>query len=140
MNYLSPFTYLVSGMLSTAVANTVVTCSDIEFSVVQPPAGQTCSQYLDAFATAAQSTLSNPDATRDCQICLLSTTNQFLTQIGANYSHRWRNFGIMWIYVTFNVFAALAIYYIARVPKAKKTKESAAIDPAPFNSDEKTDT
>jgi hypothetical protein len=40
-----------------------------------------------------------------------------------SYSHAWRNFGILIAYCIFNVFAALAIYYLARVPKKAKAKK-----------------
>jgi len=33
----------------------------------------------------------------------------------SRYSHAWRNFGILIAYCIFNVFGAMAIYYLARV-------------------------
>lgn len=136
MNRISPFTYFVGGMLSTAVANTVVTCSDIEFLTVNPPSGQTCGDYLNEFITTAGSTLVNPDASSDCQICLLSSTNQFLTAIGAKYSERWRNFGIIFAYIGFNICAAVLIYWLARVPKNKKPTEIGSQPPSVNHSKE----
>jgi ABC-type multidrug transport system permease subunit len=36
---------------------------------------------------------------------------------------RWRNFGLLFVYVAFNVFGALFLYWLTRVPKkAKKVK------------------
>lgn len=120
MYRVSPFTYYVSGILSTALANAPVVCSDIEFVVTQPPAGQTCAQYMGPFVTAVGGTLQNPNATADCMSCMLSSTNQFLAQINANYGNRWRDWGIEWIYILFNIGAACGLYYLARVPKNKK--------------------
>jgi flagellar biosynthesis/type III secretory pathway M-ring protein FliF/YscJ len=37
---------------------------------------------------------------------------------------RWRNFGLLWVYVVFNIFAAVFFYWLARVPK-NKGKEQA---------------
>ncbi|OQE05807.1 hypothetical protein PENFLA_c229G02355, partial [Penicillium flavigenum] len=42
MYRVSPFTYLVSGMLSTAVSGTDVTCSTDEILTFNPPGSQTC--------------------------------------------------------------------------------------------------
>lgn len=34
---------------------------------------------------------------------------------------RWRNFGIMWAFIIFNIFGALFLYWLTRVPKKAKT-------------------
>jgi ABC-type multidrug transport system permease subunit len=55
----------------------------------------------------------------------MKSTDTFLAQVDSYYSEAWRNFGIMWAYLVFNVVAALGIYWWARVPKGNKTKGSA---------------
>lgn len=117
MYRLSPFTYYVSGMLSTAVANAPVVCSDIEWIVVQPPANQTCLDYMGPFIGAVGGVLKNPTATSNCQSCLLSSTNQFLATIDSSYQHRWRDWAIDAVYIVFNGFGALFFYWLVRVPK-----------------------
>lgn len=32
-------------------------------------------------------------------------------------------FSILWVYIVFNIFAALVLYYLVRMPKPKKQKE-----------------
>ncbi|KAI0311111.1 ABC-2 type transporter-domain-containing protein [Amylostereum chailletii] len=128
-NRVSPFTWLVSGMLATAVAGTNVVCSDIEYLIVDPPAGETCSQYLTTFVTGAGSTLFNPNATSQCKVCLLSTTDQFLAAVDIDFKDRWRNFGFMWVYIVFNICGAILIYYLVRVPKASAAKEVQTTSP-----------
>ncbi|KAI9831805.1 MAG: hypothetical protein M1819_004702 [Sarea resinae] len=117
MYRVSPFTYLVSAMLSTAVANTKVVCSSIEYRHFNPPNGSTCAKYLSEYISTNGGYVTNPSATSDCQFCAISSTNTFLASINAHYSQRWRNFGFMWIYIIFNICAAVAIYWVARVPK-----------------------
>ena len=41
-------------------------------------------------------------------------------QINASYDTRWRNFGILWAFIIFNMFAAIGLYWLARVPKKQK--------------------
>jgi len=118
----SPFTYYVSGMLSNAIGGAKVHCSDIEFIITQPRPGQTCGDYMGPFINTIQGNLLNPNATSDCQSCLLSTTDQFLAQISANYDNRWRDYGIQFVYIIFNIFAATGLYYLARVPKKTGAK------------------
>jgi hypothetical protein len=126
MYYVSPFTYLTSSMLSVGVANTKATCLDYEFLKFSPPSGQTCGQYLQNYITRVGSGyVDNPNATDTCAFCQVSDTNVFLSAVSSNYSDRWRNFGIMWGYVVFNIFMALFLYWLVRVPK--KSKETMEI-------------
>ncbi|WWC68268.1 uncharacterized protein I206_102191 [Kwoniella pini CBS 10737] len=117
MYRVSPFTYLVEGILSVAVANTNVVCSEVEYSVFEPPAGQTCSEYLTAYTSTAGGYLLDENATSNCQFCSLDSTNTFLNNFNISYSHRWRNFGLMWVYIIVNIIAAIGFYWLVRVPK-----------------------
>lgn len=113
----SPLTYLIGGMLSAGLAKTPVTCSELEIILVQPPSGKTCVDYLSTYMETAGGTVYNPDATADCQFCSMTTSDVFLTSVSSVYGDRWRNFGLMWVYIIFNVAAALALYWLVRVPK-----------------------
>jgi ATP-binding cassette, subfamily G (WHITE), member 2, PDR len=126
MYRISPFTYLVSAMLSTGLANAPVVCSDIEFVNFQPPSGRTCGQYMETFMSTIGGYLLDDNATSDCAFCSASDTNVILTQLGLKYDERWRNFGLMMVYTVFNLFAALALYWLLRVPKGQRTKEMKA--------------
>ncbi|KAB5566147.1 ABC-2 type transporter-domain-containing protein [Coniochaeta sp. 2T2.1] len=119
MYRVSPFTYLVSAMLSTAVANTSVTCADNEYLTFDPPNGDTCMEYLGSYMAAAGGYLVDENAAENCQYCAVKETNTFLASVGSSYDDRWRNFGILWAFIIFNVFAALGLYWLARVPKKK---------------------
>ena len=66
--------------------------------------------------------LRDEQATGQCQFCQLDSTDQFLTRINANWDTRWRDFGLLWVYIVFNVAAAMALYWLCRVPKGKKAK------------------
>ncbi|KAL8735882.1 MAG: hypothetical protein Q9181_002631 [Wetmoreana brouardii] len=124
MYRVSPFTYLINGMLSTGLANTNVTCSDIEYATFNPPSDQTCGQYMESFTIRKGGYVLNPEATSQCKFCTASDTNVYLARLSAQYSTRWRNFGIMWAFIVFNVAAALFFYWLARVPRKQKVQES----------------
>jgi ATP-binding cassette subfamily G (WHITE) protein 2 (PDR) len=117
MYRVSPFTYLVGGMLSTSVANTNVVCAANEYLIMHPPAGSTCGQYLSDYATTSGGYILDNNATANCQFCPLSSTNQYLDSIFVTFDHAWRDFGIMWVYGIVNIFGALAIYWLVRMPK-----------------------
>ncbi|KAH7121362.1 ABC-2 type transporter-domain-containing protein [Dactylonectria macrodidyma] len=122
MYRVSPFTYLVSAMLSTGIANTNVVCAANEFVSFPPPAGQTCQEYLGLYIEAAGGYLTEPDNNSTCTFCSIGDTNVFLASVQSNYAERWRNFGILFAYIIFNVFGALGLYWLVRVPKKGKAK------------------
>lgn len=123
---ISPFTYLVDGMLAVGIANNEVTCAANEFLRFDPPAGQDCGTYLArTIAATGEGYVLDPSATSNCGFCQLSSTNAFLSGVNISYDRRWFNFGILWVFIVFNIFAAVAIYWLARVPKKPKVKRTA---------------
>ena len=123
MYRVSPYTYIIEGIVGqgeafhplpclffctdvvySAAGRAGITCSSVEYVNVSPPGGLSCQQYLGQFINQSGGYITNPDALDNCQYCPYRTTDQFL-QSNSNifYSHHWRNFGFMWIYIGFNV-------------------------------------
>ncbi|KAK7187971.1 ABC-2 type transporter [Paraphaeosphaeria sporulosa] len=117
MYRVSPFTYWVGGIVSTLLHGREVICTENETSRFNPPSGQTCQAYMAEYLQAAPGQLQNPDATTDCMYCPLSNADQFLAGSNIYYGERWRNFGIIWAFVIFNVFIAVLTYWAFRVAK-----------------------
>ncbi|CAG8279653.1 unnamed protein product [Penicillium salamii] len=120
MYRVSPFTYWVGGMASAQLHGRQVVCSASELSIFNPPSGQTCMEYLQKYATAAGGQIMNGNATSNCEYCPLSVADQSLASFGIYYSERWRNFGIMWAFIAFNIFVAVVMYYLVRVKRWNK--------------------
>lgn len=59
--------------------------------------------------------IENPDATSDCAYCIYEVGDNYLTHISSKYSYLWRNFGIFWIYIFFNIIAMVCVYYLFHV-------------------------
>ncbi|EXJ79220.1 ATPase [Capronia epimyces CBS 606.96] len=119
MYRVSPMTYIVNG-IATVIAGRPVHCATKELSLFQPypSPGTTCGQYMARYlqaAGAAGGALINPDATADCQYCSLRVTDQFLGARDINANDGWRDFGIVWAFVAFNIAAAISLYYLFRV-------------------------
>lgn len=124
MYRVSPFTYMVDGLLATGLANNRLVCSSIELSTLDPPSGKSCGQYMDSYINIKGGYLVNPNASLECQFCVSNDTNSVLKSLNSDYSHRWRNFGIMWAFIGFNIITALGLYWLARVPKKQKVLDS----------------
>ncbi|EXJ74638.1 ATPase [Cladophialophora psammophila CBS 110553] len=117
MYRVSPLTYIIGGFAATGLHGKHVQCSSAEMNVFNPPSGQTCGQYLKVYMATASGEVYNPSATVDCQYCPLTTSDQFLALSSISWGTRWRNFGIIWAYVCFNVILTMAFYYAFRVKK-----------------------
>ena len=57
----------------------------------------------------------------DCQFCPVEDTDALLASVGVFYDQRWRDFGISLVYSAVNIGLALGLYWIARVPKNRKS-------------------
>ncbi|KAF9878249.1 ABC-2 type transporter [Colletotrichum karsti] len=129
MYRVSPFTYWVSGIVSTQLHSRPVTCSASETSIFNPPANQTCGEYLADYLKTAPGQLQNPDALEQCRYCSLSNADQYLAGSNIFWDERWRNFGIVWAFIFFNIFVAVMSYYLFRVKKwnsgSSKSKKDA---------------
>ncbi len=116
MYRVSPLTYLIAGWASTGLAGKPINCAENELAQFNPPPDQTCGQYLaDYLSGGAIGQLQNPEASSSCRYCPLSSSDQFLASVDISYDNRWRDFGIGWAYVVFNIAAAVLLYYIFRV-------------------------
>ncbi|VVT48648.1 uncharacterized protein SAPINGB_P001882 [Magnusiomyces paraingens] len=124
MYRVSPFTYVIGGMLSSGIANAEVKCSDRElltFPVI--PANHTCETFLGPYSEATLGRIHNPEATSDCKYCTMSTTDSYLTYLSAPLSEAWRNFGIIIAFIIFNFIAAMFLYWFFRMPKKWNKKK-----------------
>ncbi|KAI1457448.1 ABC-2 type transporter-domain-containing protein [Annulohypoxylon moriforme] len=121
MYRLSPFTYWIGGIVGTQLHDRPVDCSVTETSIFNPPLGQSCqtymADYLSPNGSAALGYLQNPDAMSDCRYCSLRNADQFLAPSGISWDDRWRNFGLVWVYIFFNVFVTVITYYLFRVAR-----------------------
>ncbi|VTT76298.1 unnamed protein product [Fusarium fujikuroi] len=117
MYRVSPLTYLIGAMISNGVGKQEVTCSKIEFLQFQTPANLTCGEYVGQFVQAVGGALSNPGSNQTCLYCPIASTDTYLGTLSIRYSERWRNFGLLWAFILFDVVAALVAYWLIRVPK-----------------------
>ncbi|TID13152.1 hypothetical protein CANINC_005008 [Pichia inconspicua] len=113
----SPLTYFVGNLMSVSLHGRKVICAEDEYNYLDPPQGQTCGEYLFAYFLYAPGYVNNPDATSNCEICKLSVGDEYLETIGIKYSQRWRNVGFFCVYICFNIFAMVSLYWIFRVKR-----------------------
>ncbi|KAG7087521.1 hypothetical protein E1B28_013480 [Marasmius oreades] len=116
MYRVNPFTYLVEGFAGQAVGHAELTCSSIELVPITPPSGMSCHQYLDPFIQNASGYLADSTPGSSCLYCAARTTDEFLdANFHIQYSHHWRDLGVVWGYVVFNVVAIFVLTYVFRI-------------------------
>ncbi|KAF8156049.1 pleiotropic drug resistance ABC transporter [Crassisporium funariophilum] len=116
MYHLSPFTYLIEGLLGQAIGRQEVNCAAVELATINPPAGMTCDQYMGPYMSFAGGYLTNPSASSACQFCSVRSTDEFLAgAFNIFYKNHWRDFGLMMAFVAFNIFLVYLITYLFRI-------------------------
>lgn len=134
---LTPFRYLVAGLLADSLGERELTCTPEQINYVTPPAGVgSCQDYLGRFVASSTGFITNPDAVgADCGYCQYGNGSEYLTTVEASFDDRWRNFGILFAYVAFNLFCTYAFNYIFRLAdwsrKSKASNPKAAKKAAP---------
>lgn len=123
MYHLTPFTYLIEGLVVNVLHGLPIVCTDIEVNTFTAPATQTCDAYMAPFfANGGNGYLTGSTSTAaggNCVYCRYATGDQYFETLGMKYDHRWRDYGLMWAYVVFNMFFIIFMFYIFRIWKFK---------------------
>ncbi|CAI9628867.1 abc transporter [Alternaria burnsii] len=121
--YLNPFNYLMGALLVFADWEWDVNCSESEFAMFDPPSGQTCSDYLQAWMAGpgSRTNLVNPDATSDCRVCQYTKGSDYLYTVNLNdYYYGWRNAAICVIFA----LSSYALVYVLMKLRTKASKKA----------------
>lgn len=99
---LDPFTRLIGGTVTTALADLSVNCASWELNTFTAPDGQTCGDYMAKFfETGAGYIVDN--STSACEYCAYKVGNQFYEPLGFSFDFRWRDLGIFLAFVGSNL-------------------------------------
>jgi ABC-type multidrug transport system permease subunit len=100
-----------------------VQCTEREFSIFDPPSGQTCAQYLEALLNGpgSRNNLVNPTATTGCRVCQYGQGKDYLYTINlTEYSNGWRDAGICVIFA----FSSYAFVFVLMKLRTKTSKKA----------------
>ncbi|KAJ1797698.1 ATP-binding cassette transporter snq2 [Coemansia sp. RSA 2399] len=110
MYWLSPYMYYVEGVITNDLHGSKVVCRSDEFYTFDPPSGQTCGDYAGDWVSSAAGYINNLDATSACEYCAYKVGDEYFTTLNWSFTHRWRNVGVMFGFIVFNIaFTALMI-------------------------------
>ena len=131
---LSPFTWIIEGMMGNVIHDQPVQCEPKEFNVLYPPSGMSCDDYLGDFSWTFDKAPpesrtgyyeQGPNGT--CHYCVMRHGEDYLQSILLDSSHRYRDIGFIIAYIAFNYGLYIFLYYMFRVhkwrmPKISRTK------------------
>lgn len=87
-----------------AIGRQRIQCSDMELVTIEPPAGLSCASFMARFISDSGGYLENPDASSACRFCSARTTDEWMgSSFNIFYKNHWRDFGLFWAYIVFNV-------------------------------------
>ncbi|KAJ5741524.1 hypothetical protein N7533_010933 [Penicillium manginii] len=119
--YLDPFNYLFGAFLTFTTFSVDITCERGELAVFNPPANETCGDYLSAYqqGMGRGTNLLNPGATENCEVCRYTTGHDYLKTLNLNEEYYgWRNAGLVVLWA--GVFYALVFLMMKLRTKATK--------------------
>nr|POF17883.1 brefeldin a resistance protein [Quercus suber] len=112
MYWLSPFKYLLEGMLGLVTHGVYVRCDDSELAQFPAPPGQTCDSYVGPYVAQAGGYVTTLDSGL-CGFCQYANGDEFARSFNVYYEFVWRDYGIFWAFCVFNfavIFFASWIY------------------------------
>jgi ABC-type multidrug transport system permease subunit len=128
---LSPFTYLLEGLLGNVLGGEAIVCAANELNTLNPPAGQSCEQFLGAYFASGAPGYFVQNADGSCGTCAYAQAETFLSSLSTSSltlssSHKWRNLGIIAAYIAFNFFLCLGLFWAFRIHQWKGKKNAPA--------------
>ncbi|RKP10124.1 ABC-2 type transporter-domain-containing protein [Thamnocephalis sphaerospora] len=117
MYWLSPYHYVIEGLLTNDLQGTKSHCKSSQFTLVEPIAGQTCGAYFESFLKDSIGYIDNPGDSTGCRYCPFSAGDEFYRPFDWSYSNRWRNYGIVAGFIVVNITItclAMSRYRVAR--------------------------
>ena len=102
MYCLNPFTRVMGAMVSTKLHRLEIECKPDEFTVFEPPAGQTCGAWANEFVSAFGGYLDNANDTSACRYCQYSVGEDFFVPLNIRYEDRWRDAFVLFAFFIFN--------------------------------------
>jgi len=111
--YLDPFTRVMGAMISTELHGLKIECESNEFSVFDPPEGQTCSAWASEFVSSFGGYLDNANDTSACRYCPYAVGEDFFVPLKIRYEDRWRDAFVLFGFFIFNfILVVIASRYL----------------------------
>ncbi|KAL1860717.1 hypothetical protein Daus18300_009060 [Diaporthe australafricana] len=89
-----PMRYWLGATVSAALHGVPVSCADSDMTMLRPPAGLTCGEYLSEYLGRMPGYVQDPDGIESCAFCPYSVGDEYAAQFEFFFSDRWRDWGV----------------------------------------------
>ncbi|EYB21283.1 hypothetical protein FG05_08309, partial [Fusarium graminearum] len=103
MYQLTPFTRLISGMVTTALHGVEVVCKQSELNAFSAPPNMTCGEYMEPFFEQGGRGYLVNNSTQDCEYCAYKVGDEFYSTFNISFDNRWRDLGIYACFIVSNL-------------------------------------
>ena len=97
MYWLSPFKYLLEGMLGLVIHNVPIICDSTELAKLRAPPGQTCQSYLGPYTKQAGGYVTTLGDGM-CGFCQYANGDEFGASFNVYFRYVWRDYAIFWAF------------------------------------------
>jgi ABC-type multidrug transport system permease subunit/ABC-type multidrug transport system ATPase subunit len=102
MYWLTPFKYLLEGMLGLVIHDVPIQCDQSEMAQFRAPPGQTCQSYAGPYTQQAGGYVTNL-GNGLCGFCQYANGDEFGASFNVSFRYVWRDYGIFWAFCVFNI-------------------------------------
>ncbi|KAJ5743391.1 hypothetical protein N7533_010493 [Penicillium manginii] len=92
--WVDPMRYFFGGSVANILHGVKATCSSGDFTLFNPPSGQTCVEYASSFLASSTGYLENPNSTAECAYCPYTTGDDYTATLDYYYKDKWRDFAV----------------------------------------------
>lgn len=115
MTWADPMRYYFGATVSSVLHNVKAVCKPEDLAIFDPPPGQTCGEYVQAYVSSNPGYLQNASATSSCKYCPYSVGDDYSSTMTFAYGDRWRDFGVFLAFCISNLVVVFFVTWIARV-------------------------
>ena len=90
-----------------------ITCRPEEFTVFNPPLGETCETWANDFVQYFGGYLDNPTETALCRYCPVAVGDEYYTPLNMSFDDRWRD---VWLIFAFCGMLSSPSYLLPSIP------------------------
>ena len=145
MFQLSPFTWIMEGILGNAVGGARVECDPQqgEMQTIRPPEGMSCSEHMEPFsypsgphAPPGSQGYYIPKDDGTCSFCLYRYGDDYLSTVRMDAGNKYRDLGIIVAYIAFNTALLFLLFWLFRIYRFGKNKNAKKTKTAPSGPEE----
>ncbi|KAJ5335527.1 hypothetical protein N7452_007930 [Penicillium brevicompactum] len=115
MTWADPMRYYFGATVSSVLHNVKAVCKPEDLAVFDPPPGQTCGEYVQAYMGSNPGYLQSTTETSSCKYCPYSVGDDYSRNLDFYFTDRWRDLGVFLAFCLSNFLIVFLATWVGRV-------------------------